>query len=252
MSSIKDKPTAWMRSEQNMMFSKRLQTKASLCNLSWKKALENSQKNYAEAGNQLDSYRKQLDTATRALADLEKQQSENADDSLAQQIKEQKEEMERLTSIVQRGEKAYEKAGTNVETWQQKLNDAKTQVVRLQREIDTNNDYMDEASRSADGCATSIDEMGRRIKESTSQTSGSVEKLTDDVENFFTVDKISEYADAVSEAFQQVAQSAYDALQDLDEGYDTILTKTGASGDTLAGFTKIAGQNLWRFARHDG
>lgn len=204
------------------------------------KALENSQKNYASAGEQLDNYRKQLDTATSALADLEKQQSENADDSLAQQIKEQKEEMERLTDIVTRGEKAYAKAESSVETWQQKLNDAKTQVVRLQREIDTNNSYMDEASRSADGCAHSIDEMGRRIKESTAQTSTSVEKLTDDVESFFTVDKVTEYADKVSEAFQQVAQSAYDALQDLDEGYDTILTKTGASGDTLAGFTKIA------------
>lgn len=204
------------------------------------KALENSQKNYASAGEQLDGYRKQLATATSALADLEKQQAENSDDSLVQQIKEQKEEMERLTSIVQRGEKAYEKAGTNVESWQQKLNDAKTQVVRLQREIDTNNSYMDEASKSADGCAHSIDEMGRRIKESTTQTSGSVEKLTDDVESFFTVDKVTEYADAVSEAFQQVAQSAYDALQDLDEGYDTILVKTGASGDALAEFTKIA------------
>lgn len=204
------------------------------------KALENSQKNYESAGNQLDGYRKQLATATSALADLEKQQVENADDSLTEQIKSQKEEMERLTSIVQRGEKAYEKAGTNVESWQQKLNDAKVQVVKLQREIDTNNSYMNEASKSADGCATSIDEMGRRIKESTAQTSGSVERLTDDVENFFTVDKVTEYADAVSEAFQQVAQSAYDALQDLDEGYDTILVKTGASGDALAEFTGIA------------
>ena len=204
------------------------------------KALENSQKNYASAGEQLDGYRKQLEEATSSLAKLEKQQVENADDSLTEQIKSQKEEMERLTDIVNRGEKAYAKAESSVESWQQKLNDAKIQVVKLQREIDTNNSYMDEASKSADGCAHSIDEMGRRIKESTTQTSTSVEKLTDDVESFFTVDKISEYADAVSEAFQQVAQSAYDALQDLDEGYDTILTKTGASGDTLAGFTKIA------------
>lgn len=204
------------------------------------KALENSQKNYASAGEQLDGYRKQLEEATSSLAKLEKQQAENSDESLTEQIKSQKEEMERLTSIVQRGEKAYEKAGANVETWQQKLNDAKIQVVKLQREIDTNNGYMNEASKSADGCATSIDEMGRRIKESTAQTSGSVEKLTDDVERFFTVDKVSEYADKVSEAFQQVAQSAYDALQDLDEGYDTILVKTGASGDALAEFTGIA------------
>lgn len=204
------------------------------------KALENSQKNYESAGTQLDGYRKQLEEATSSLAKLEKQQAENADDSLTEQIKSQKEEMERLTDIVTRGEKAYAKAESSVETWQQKLNDAKVQVVRLQREIDTNNSYMNEASKSADGCATSIDEMGRRIKESTTQTSGSVEKLTDDVESFFTVDKISEYADAVSEAFQQVAQSAYDALQDLDEGYDTILTKTGASGDALSEFTGIA------------
>lgn len=204
------------------------------------KALENSQKNYESAGTQLDGYRKQLEEATSSLAKLEKQQAENADDSLTEQIKSQKEEMERLTDIVTRGEKAYAKAESSVETWQQKLNDAKIQVVRLQREIDTNNSYMNEASRSADGCAHSIDEMGRRIKESTAQTSGSVERLTDDVESFFTVDKISEYADAVSEAFQQVAQSAYDALQDLDEGYDTILTKTGASGDALAEFTGIA------------
>ena len=70
------------------------------------KALENSQKNYASAGAQLDGYRKQLEEATSSLAKLEKQQSENADDSLAQQIKEQKEEMERLTDIVNRGEKA--------------------------------------------------------------------------------------------------------------------------------------------------
>lgn len=204
------------------------------------KALENSQKNYASAGTQLDGYRRQLEEATSSLAKLEKQQSENSDEYLTEQIKSQKEEMERLTDIVNRGEKAYAKAESSVETWQQKLNDAKIQVVKLQREIDTNNSYMEEASRSADGCATSIDEMGRRIKESTAQTSTSVEKLTDDVESFFTVDKVTEYADAVSEAFQQVAQSAYDALQDLDEGYDTILTKTGASGDALAGFTKIA------------
>lgn len=204
------------------------------------KALENSQKNYDNAGIQLGNYRKQLETATSALETLEKQQSENADDSLVQQIKEQKEEMERLTDIVQRGEKAYAQAGSNVENWQRQLNDAKAQVVRLQREMDINNQYMDEASRSADGCATSIDEMGRRIKESAGNTSDSVEQLTDNVSTFFTSEKITEYADAVSEAFQQVAQAAYDALQDLDEGYDTILTKTGASGDALASFTKIA------------
>ena len=36
------------------------------------KALENSQKNYASAGTQLDGYRKQLEEATSSLAKLER------------------------------------------------------------------------------------------------------------------------------------------------------------------------------------
>lgn len=210
------------------------------------KALENSQKNYAEAGNQLDSYRKQLATATSALADLEKQQSENADDSLAEQIKSQKEEMERLTSIVQRGEKAYAKAETSVESWQQKLNDAKVQVVRLQREIDTNNSYMDEASRSADGCATSIDAMGKQVKETshevketTSETTQAVEELTSATAEFFTTDMIVEYADNVAEKFQALAEVAWESAQQIDEAYDLIARKTGATGQDLEQYKHI-------------
>lgn len=204
------------------------------------RALEGSQRNYREAGVQLDNYRSQLARATEALADLEQQQSESADDSIAQQIQAQREEMDRLTGIVQRGERAYAQASTNVDNWQRQMNEARAEAVRLQRSIDETNGYIDEASHSADHCATSIDEMGRRITNTAEDTSDSVEELTDNVTSFFTSERITEYADAVSDAFAQVAQAAYDALQDLDEGYDTILTKTGASGDALAGFTSIA------------
>lgn len=210
------------------------------------KALENSQKNYASAGAQLDGYRKQLEEATSSLAKLEKQQSENADESLTEQIKSQKEEMERLTDIVNRGEKAYSKAGANVETWQQKLNDAKIQVVRLQREIDTNNQYMDEASKSADGCATSIDEMGRRVREtsndvekSTSDTAGAVKDLTSATAEFFTIDTITEYTDAVADKFQELAEVAWESAQQIDEAYDLIARKTGATGQDLEQYKHI-------------
>ena len=204
------------------------------------RALANSQTNYRNAGTQLEGYQRQLREATSALEALERQQSESADDSIAQQIEEQRTEMERLTDMVARGERAYAQAGNNVQNWERQLNDARTQVVRLQREMDETNGYIDEASNSADHCATSINEMGRRIQTSAGNTSEAVEELTDDVTSFFTTDKLTEYAEAVSESFQQIAQAAYQALQDLDEGYDTILTKTGASGDALAEFTGIA------------
>lgn len=210
-------------------------------------ALENAERNYQGAGEQLEQYRRQLQQATTSLSELEAQQSDVADDSLAQQIAEQRDEMERLTDIVQRGERAYETAGTNVERWQQQLNSARTDVVRLQRELEDNARYMQEASESADGCATSIDEMGRQVRD-TSRTiandagdsADAVRDLTSDVATYFTTDKLTEYADKVSDAFAAVASAAYDALQDIDEGYDTILTKTGATGDALDKFTGTA------------
>ena len=93
------------------------------------RALANSQTNYRNAGTQLEGYQRQLREATSALEALERQQSESADDSIAQQIEEQRTEMERLTDMVARGERAYAQAGNNVQNWERQLNDARTQVI---------------------------------------------------------------------------------------------------------------------------
>ncbi len=55
-------------------------------------------------------------------------------------------------------------ATAGVETWQKKLNDAQTEVVNLDRKIEKNNRYLDEAKTSADGTAKSIDNMGKEMR----------------------------------------------------------------------------------------
>ena len=210
------------------------------------KALSNAQKNYEIAGKQIDKYRQELADAEKQLSILS-----NSQDASQEAIAEQQKVVDSLNSTLARGEKEYEQAGKNIETWTQKLNQAKSNVIDWTRELEKNDTYLNEAKHSTDGCATSIDKYGKQvknaekdIKESTENTTEAVQDLTENVGKFFTADMIVEYADKVSDAFKQVADSAYQACLDIDEGYDTILTKTGATGEALDEFTGLA-DNIW-------
>lgn len=210
------------------------------------KALSNAQKNYETAGKQIDKYRQELADAEKQLTILS-----NSQDASQEAIAEQQKIVDSLNSTIARGEKEYEQAGKNIETWTQKLNQAKSNVIDWTRELEKNDAYLNEAKDSTDGCATSIDKYGKQVKnvtndvkKSTENTTEAVQELTENVGKFFTADMIVEYADKVSDAFKQVADSAYQACLDIDEGYDTILTKTGATGDALDKFTGIA-DNIW-------
>ena len=209
-------------------------------------ALLNSQQNYAKAGDQLDEYRKQLTEAEKALNDMLDAQSKtgNVDDSA---VKAQQDEVQRLTDMIARGEKEYEKAGNNIEAWQQKLNAASGEVIDLNRKIAENEKYMEEARNSTDGCATSIDQYGKKVKEAGDSASKSMKdaadaakEASDKMSTFFTAEKIEQYADSISEAFQEVVSSAYEAHKSVQEGYDSIVKNTGATGAELEDFKDIA------------
>lgn len=209
-------------------------------------ALLNSQQNYAKAGDQLDEYRKQLTDAEKALNDMLDAQSKTGDvDDSA--VKAQQDEVQRLTDMIARGEKEYEKAGNNIEAWQQKLNAARGEVIDLKRQIAENEKYMEEAKNSTDGCATSIDQYGKKVKEAGDKSSKAMKdaadaakEASDKMGTFFTAEKIEEYAGKISEAFQSVVSSAYEASVAIEEGYDRIAKNTGATGTELEQFKSIA------------
>ena len=202
-------------------------------------ALANAQKNYANAGDSLSKYRDALEKSQKELEALK--ESGTATDEV---IEEQEKKVSELARAVTSGEKAYDQAGQNVETWAQKLNTAKTDVINLSRELEENDRYMQEAASSADGVASSIDGFGKKIKENTKEASDGVEEFANHVDTFFTADKIAEYANAVSAQFEQIATSAYRSAQEIDKGYDAIIQKTGATGERLAGMTASA-DNLY-------
>ena len=90
---------------------------------------------------------------------------------LQHQYDQQKAKVQALEQAVQDAAAAYGDADKRTDDYRRQLNYAKTALVNLNSEIQQNEKYLDEAKRSADQCATSIDEYGREVKQAAQNSS---------------------------------------------------------------------------------
>ena len=90
---------------------------------------------------------------------------------LQQQYDQQKAKVQALEQAVRDAAAAYGDADKRTDDYRRQLNYAKTALVNLNSEIQQNEKYLDEAKRSADQCATSIDEYGREVKQAAQNSS---------------------------------------------------------------------------------
>lgn len=190
------------------------------------KSLEQQQKRIAES---TEDYRDQLKEAQNALSKMDK-----GTDAYAKQEK----AVEALARKVQLGEQNQQRATNEIAKYRLEQTKAETAVAKLNHEIDDNAKYLDEAERSADKCADSIDEYGRRTKQATEESQG----LGD-------VAKVA-LGNIAADAARKLADSAMDAVRALvDAGKaaaayaDEILTAstvTGLSTDTLQEYAYAA------------
>ena len=90
---------------------------------------------------------------------------------LQQQYDQQKAKVQALEQAVQDSADAYGEADKRTDDYRRQLNYAKTALVNLNSEIQQNEQYLDEARRSADRCASSIDEYGREVKQAAQNSS---------------------------------------------------------------------------------
>ena len=190
------------------------------------KSLEQQQKRIADS---TEEYRGQLKNAQEALSKMDK-----GTDAYARQEK----AVEALARKVQLGEQNQQKATSEIAKYRIEQTKAETAVAKLNHEIDDNARYLDEAERSADKCADSIDEYGRRTKQAAEESQG----LGD-------VAKIA-LGNIAAQAATRLADAAMDAVRALGEAgraaaayADEILTAsmvTGLSTDTLQEYAYAA------------
>lgn len=83
-------------------------------------------------------------------------------------VEQQRERVRALTQAVEDATQAYGDNDKRTDGYRQSLNRAKAELINLNRELEDNERYLDEARKSADGCAESIDEYGKAVQDADS------------------------------------------------------------------------------------
>lgn len=83
-------------------------------------------------------------------------------------VEQQREKVRALTQAVEDATQAYGDNDKRTDGYRQSLSRALAELINLNRELEDNERYLDEAGKSADGCAESIDEYGKAVRDADS------------------------------------------------------------------------------------
>lgn len=80
-------------------------------------------------------------------------------------VEQQREKVRALTQAVEDATQAYGDNDKRTDGYRQSLSRALAELINLNRELEDNERYLDEAGKSADGCAESIDGYGKAVRD---------------------------------------------------------------------------------------
>lgn len=166
-----------------------------------------------DAAKRQEEYTEKAEAARKALDELEK--SGTATNA----------ELEKQKQVLAENVRYQMEAEKTVNGYRTQLNNAEAALLELDRELERNRGYLDEAENSADGCARSIDGYGKEVKEAGDESSVFADVLAANVVDK-GLSKVMEYAKKAGEALIGLAE-------DSDRARSTIAEMTGATGDDL-------------------
>lgn len=152
------------------------------------------------------------------------------DKVLREQLDQQREKMRALEQAVKEAAEAYGEQDKRTDSYKQSLNIAKTAVANLSRELADNEKYMDEAEKSADGCAASIDEFGNRVKEAKDDTSSFGDVLRANLTSEAIISGVKALASAVGSIASSAKESIL-AASELGDSIDKTSQRVGLSAE---------------------
>lgn len=174
----------------------------------------------------LESKMKELETSTGGAAkttgELLEQQSQTQKTLATQE--------ERLQGVTNKTEK-----------WQAQLYTAKASEADLKVEIDKTNGYLNEAVNSADHCATSIDKMGKEVKEAAADMEDGADSTSRVSESFDTMSSIL-VTSGVVEGIRKVAAALKECVDVSADFHYTMATVQAVSGATTDEMGKLEAQ----------
>lgn len=162
------------------------------------------------------------------------------DKILREQLAQQVEKMRALEEAVKEAAEAYGEQDKRTDSYKQSLNMAKTAVANLSRELADNEKYMDEAEKSADGCAASIDEFGNQVKEAKDDTSSFGDVLRANLTSEAIISGVKALASAVGSIASSAKESIL-AASELGDSIDKTSQRVGLSAEEYQKWVYAAG-----------
>ncbi|WP_069989435.1 phage tail tape measure protein [Massilioclostridium coli] len=171
--------------------------------------LEKVTKAYQDSGKKVESLKTQLSSAEKAL-----DQMKNSSNATAEEIKAQEKAVKDLETQLKTAERQYGAAERATGTWQIALNKTKTEIANTENslkdlgtQLSTKKSSLSQFGEAADDAATKL---------------GKVSEKADKIGNVLTV--------GVTVPVTAAAGAMVGAMDQVDEGLDTVITKTGATG----------------------
>lgn len=140
---------------------------------------------------------------------------ENSREKLAK-LEEVQKDIQRQYDNGDIGEDAYR-------AYQREVEKTKGELEGFEKQLEKTNEDMKEAGKQADDTGDSLEVAGDKAEESGGKFPG-----------------MAAAAVAAAAAITKAASECYEAWQEVDEGYDTIVTKTGATGAALEELQGVA------------
>ena len=152
-----------------------------------------------------------------------------------------KQKQETLSKVVENSKKKLEALVSEQENLKKGLADGtvtEDAYKAYQREIEITKGQIESAEKALDDFTNSNKKAGDSAEKTGKEVADSGKKAEDSSQGY-TVLK-NAVANLAADGFEKLMKSAKEAWEEIDAGYDTIVTKTGATGDALASLQKSA------------
>lgn len=114
--------------------------------------------------------------------------------------------------------------------------DTTEQELRLQDQINKADAALNDMNAQMNAAESATNDYGAEAEDATGKTGEFVTELS----KMEAQKTIADILGQIGDKFAEVGEKALDAAKELDQGYDTIIKKTGASGEELAGMKDVA------------
>jgi len=159
--------------------------------------------------------------------------------TLAKHQTEQEKKLQILRGALIDANKQYGESSDKAQEWQRQLNYAYSDLEKLNRELKTNEKYLDQAKASTNGTAKSIDAYGKEVKAAKKETSTFGEVLKANLTGTAIIAGVQALASSAKNTGKAIVNLVKDTAAYADNML-TMSTQTGIGTDKLQAYNYMA------------